>query len=245
VDDLRLGRSVRVLRKHRGWRQVDLAAAAGSSQASISRLERGKGAGLSLAALRRVETALGARLDLRLDWQGGGLDRLLDRAHADLVERVVRAMRPDGWELVPEASFSVYGERGSIDVLALHPTSGVLLVVEVKSVLQDVQGTLMVLDRKVRLAGQIARDRGWRPRSVARLLVLGDGGTNRRRVAEHAELFHVSFPARGRLITRWLKQPTGPISGLLFVSDSHQTAARTPRARSSPVTRTARTRPHG
>jgi transcriptional regulator with XRE-family HTH domain len=231
VDDLRLGRSVRVLRRHRGWRQTDLAAAAGSSQAAISRLERGEGGGLSLAALRRLATALGARLDVRLDWQGGGLDRLLDRAHADLVERVVRTLRPQGWELVPEASFSVYGERGSIDVLALHPASGVLLVVEVKSVLQDVQGTLMVLDRKVRLADRISRDRGWRPRSVARLLVLGARGTNRHRVAEHREIFQVAFPERGTVVKRWLRRPAGRISGLLFISDNRQTAAGRPRAR--------------
>lgn len=35
-----------------------------------------------------------------------------------------------GWELVPEVSFSIYGERGVIDVLLWHPVARVLVVVE-------------------------------------------------------------------------------------------------------------------
>jgi hypothetical protein len=87
------------------------------------------------------------------------------------------------------------GERGSIDILALDPASGALLVIEVKSVVPDIGGMLMTLDRKVRLARQVASEQlGWRATSVSRLLVLPEQRTARRRVAEHATTFETSFP---------------------------------------------------
>ena len=43
-------------------------------------------------------------------------------------EHVARLLTAAGWEVAPEVSFSIYGERGVIDVLARHPTAGSLLV---------------------------------------------------------------------------------------------------------------------
>ena len=45
--------------------------------------------------------------------------RLVDRAHAALVDYVVGWLRDD-WEVVVEYTFNRYGERGSVDVLAWH-----------------------------------------------------------------------------------------------------------------------------
>ena len=41
--------------------------------------------------------------------------------------------------MATEVSFSVYGERGSIDILAFHASTGSLLVIEIKSVVPDMQ----------------------------------------------------------------------------------------------------------
>src|SRR5436190_2162352 len=144
--DLRFGRGLRVLRRRRGWRQADLALRAGISQSAVSRAELGRVGGLSVSALKTLADALGAQLDVRLRWQGEGLDRLLDREHAALVEQFVRRLRQHQWEVAPEASFSIFGERGSVDVLAAHRPTGALLVVEVKSVIPDVQAMLVALD---------------------------------------------------------------------------------------------------
>ena len=122
--------------------------------------------------LRTLVDALGARLDCRLLWNGEALDRLLDESHAALVETVVLWLTSLGWEVATEVSFSIRGERGSIDVLAFHPATATLLVVEVKSVVPDVQATFVTLDRKTRLASEIARGRGWRPSRLGRLLVV-------------------------------------------------------------------------
>lgn len=186
------------------------------SASTISRLERGHLDEVSVATLRSAAEALEASLDMRLRWNGEGLDRLLDEAHARLVEGVVQRLRADGWLTEVEASFSIRGERGSIHVLGYHESTGMMLVIEVKSVVPDSQATIFGLDRKTRLAPEIARDRGWRCRAVARLLVIGDSSTSRRRIDALAATYRTAFPVRGRDVNHWLRAPDGPISGLLF-----------------------------
>jgi hypothetical protein len=176
--------------------------------------------------LQRVAAALGARIDMRVLWQGENLDRLLDHNHAHLVERVLRWLRDAGWEAVPEVTFQVGSERGSIDILAWHPPALTLLVIEVKSVVPDVQATLAGVDRKARLAPRIAVDRGWKARGTSRLLILPDDRTARRRVAAFSATFDQAFPARTAEIRRWASKPNGQISGIAFVSDPTHTGAR-------------------
>ena len=47
---------------------------------------------------------------------------------------------PD-WVAVPEVTFSIYGERGAIDILAWHEPTRSLLVIELKTELVDIQET--------------------------------------------------------------------------------------------------------
>jgi hypothetical protein len=131
-----------------------------------------------------------------------------------------------------EASFSIDGERGSIDVLAWHPPTASLSVNEIKSVVPDSQATLHVLDRKARLGARIARERGWTCSNVSRVLIVGESRTSRRRVERHASMFDAAFPVRGRAVTGWIRRPTGaPISGLLFLAPSVRGGARAPTGR--------------
>lgn len=76
------------------------------------------------------------------------------------MEWTVKWLQSAGWEVIPEVTFQVRGERGSIDVLSRHG-NGAMLVIEVKSVVPDIQALLSSLDRKVRLAAEIGRERGW------------------------------------------------------------------------------------
>jgi transcriptional regulator with XRE-family HTH domain len=226
MDTVRVGLQIRALRRRRGWTQAKLAARADLSQAAVSRVERGNGRLVTLRTVESLAEALGARASLRLHWHGEDLDRLLDEAHAGLVERVVAFLRERDWDVVTEATFSVYGERGSIDVLAFHPGSGCLLVVEVKSVLPDVQATLGGIDRKARLAPHVARDRGWRVKSVSRLLVVSADRTARRRVARFAATFDLALPLRTMAIRHWVSAPANPIGAVLFLPVSTSTTAR-------------------
>ncbi|MCI0583679.1 MAG: hypothetical protein L0227_12470 [Chloroflexi bacterium] len=160
---------------------------------------------------------LGADLDIRVRWHGEGLDRLLDAEHAELVNRIVKLLRGEGWQVAVEVSFNVYGERGSVDVIGWKPEARALLIGEAKSVIPDAQAMISGHDRKVRLAPGIVEGRGWVPAVVGRLLVVRDSSASRQRVADLGEVFGVAYPDRAVAVRRWLRQPSGPLSGLVFL----------------------------
>jgi transcriptional regulator with XRE-family HTH domain len=226
MDVVRFGLGVRGLRRRRGWTQQRLSDEVRMSRSVVARIERGRADRVTVRTLVSVVTALGATLNVRLLWQGEALDRLLDAGHAELVERAIAILASPDWEIATEVSFNVRGERGSIDILAFHRASGALLVIEVKSAVPDMQAMLFGLDRKGRIASDLARERGWAVTSVSRLLVLPDDRTARRRVAAHAATFRVALPARTVEVKRWLKAPIGPMAGILFVQDVLQATAR-------------------
>jgi hypothetical protein len=86
---------------------------------------------------------------------------------------------------------------------------------------------LATLDRKGRLGSEIAANVGWRPRTVARLLVINASRTSRRRVASHAATFDAALPHRLHQVRRYLAKPTGePLRGLVFVTASPQAPVR-------------------
>jgi transcriptional regulator with XRE-family HTH domain len=216
--DVVIGRGFRALRIRRGLRQVDLARLAHVSRGMISKIERGEIAVVPVGVLRSVAGALGASVDLKLRWHGEGLDRLLDEVHAQVVDATVVLLREAGWDAAVEVSFSIWGERGSIDALAWHEATGSLLVIEVKSVVPDSQATLHGLDRKARLAPQLAEERGWECRNVGRLLVVAESRTSRRRVAALAATYDTALPDRNVEVRRWIRQPSGALTGLLFLT---------------------------
>jgi hypothetical protein len=124
-----------------------------------------------------------------------------------------------GWEVLAEASFNRFGERGRVDLLAFHRVLRILIVVEIKSELVDVQGVLGPLDVKTRIAGSIAVERGWaRPIRVIPVLIIRESATTRRRIAALAPLFG-RFNLRGRGAISWLRDPSESPSGLLILSD--------------------------
>ena len=233
MEATRLGLGIRALRRRRGWTQTELGRRSGTSQSAVSRAERDP-MSLTLVTLRGIGEALGARFSLRLYWQGEDLDRLLDAAHAGLVDEVVRLLTAAGWEVIPEATFNHYGERGSIDVLAFHPKFGALLIVEVKSVVPDMQAMLAGIDRKARVASEVARDHAWTVRTISRLLVLPDDRTARRRLAEHSATIDQVLPARTRAMRRWIRRPASSLGGVLFLPSTPSTTARV-RVRPSPA----------
>lgn len=226
MDDRRLGSAIRAIRRQRGWRQVDLAAAAGVSQTTISEVELGRLDDVVVRTLRAILKALDARLDLNAVWRGAHLDRLLDRRHAAIVETVARVLVEHGWDIRAEASFALLGERGSIDLLVFHPPTGTLLLIEVKSEFAGVEETLRRISVKRRVAPTVARnDFGWSVRRLAVLLVLPDSGANRRQVAAHSATFDSSLPDWGLRVRDWLRRPDRAIAGVWFLSQDAVAAA--------------------
>ena len=226
MDAVRFGRQFRALRIRLERRQRDVSVSAGLSRSLIASIDRGEIDGVTVGALVHAARALGADVDIRLRWRGEQLDRLIDEAHAAIVEATVVLLKRHGWIVDVEVSFAIWGERGSIDILAFHPEFGALLVIEVKASVPDSQATIHGLDRKTRLAREISASRLWEIRHVSRLLVVAATSTSRRRIARLATTYEVALPARGAPVRRWLSQPVGPMAGLLFVADDSQGIAK-------------------
>ncbi len=185
----------------------------------ISLVERGHLEEVSLPLLRRIMAALDASLVIDVRWRAGALERLLDEDHATLQAAVAELLRTHGWLVSIEVTYSEFGERGSYDILAFHAGAAIVLVVEIKTELTSAEATLRKLDEKTRLAAKVARERfGWYARGTARLLVLTETSTLRRRVARHSALFSGALPMRGREIRHWLAAPAGALAGLWFLS---------------------------
>lgn len=216
VDDQRVGASLRAARVRRRLRQEDVALSAKVSRGSVSRAERGHLDTLSLRTLRAMAAELDIRLEVQPRWRGGDLDRMLNQRHSALQESVAQAFHRDfpAWTLAPEVSFSIWGERGLIDLFAWHPGARALLEIELKTDIADANELVGTVDRKRRLGRQIARQRDLDAATVSVWVIVSGSRTNRRRIAAHAEMFRTAFPADGRSLKGWLRQPEGPISAL-------------------------------
>jgi hypothetical protein len=197
----------------------------GRDRRFVIRLENDDAGSLRLDDIRAHFSGLDAHVRVSV----AALDRLLDERHAALVERALGVLRANSWRTETEVSFSRWGERGSIDILAGHDAARALLVGEVKSEWGSMEETNRRLDVKVRLAPDISVERfGWAPHTVARVLVLPDVMTARRIAAAHALTIDSAYPARGREVRAWIRRPSGPLRGLWFLSEVRPAALGSP-----------------
>lgn len=216
MDDLRVGLALKAARIKRRMRQLDVAAAAGTSTTVVSRVEHGQFSRLMVGTLRAIAARLGVSLDLVPRSEGGTLDRVANARHAALAEAVASwIVAQPGWVVAAEVSFSIYGERGIVDLIGWHESTGTVVVIEVKTAIVDVNELIGTLDRKRRLAPQIASARGWRVRSVGTWLVVGYSRTNRRRVSEYRTVLASLLPLDGRSLPSLFHHPDkGTASGI-------------------------------
>jgi transcriptional regulator with XRE-family HTH domain len=224
MHEARVGRIAQVVRRRLRLRQADVATRAGVDRSTVSLLERGEGQRLTIGTIRRCLDALDVRLELRATWHGPELDRLLDEDHAALQAAWADRLRRWSWQVWPEASYSRYGERGRVDLLAWHATLGILLVAEVKTALADAQEALGTLDAKARLGPFLANQLSLpRPRAVVPAFILQEDMTTRRRVERLAPLL-ARYGLRGRAAISWLRDPikSAPHGLLIFSAANHR-----------------------
>ena len=184
-------------------------------------IEAGQAGELKLDQVRAYFEKFDARARTSLWWNGAELDRLLDSRHAAVVEAGVVEVRRYVWRTATEISFSEYGERGSIDLLAAKESSAAVFVGEAKSEWGSVEETLRRMDVKARLAPKIAFETfGFRPRAVASVLILPEERTARRIAERFEATLGSALPARGWEIRRWLKAPQGSLRGIWFLSNA-------------------------
>ena len=186
---------------------------------------------MHVSTIRAIVAAFGLSYEPGVRGLGASEDRLLDARHAELLGAAAAWLRRLGWQTRSEASYSEWGERGSVDLLAWHGATASLLVIEIKTELASVEATLRKLDEKVRLAGVIVRPFGWTPGSISRLLILPEDRTQRRRVNAHAPILLSAFPTRSRRIQAWCRAPSKSIDGLIFLACPAGSPRTTDRAR--------------
>jgi Helix-turn-helix len=208
VNDLSVGTLFRAVRIRRRLRQVDVADAAGVPRWCVSRVEQGHLGGLPLDRVRALADALEIRLDLDASWRGADGARIVNERHSRMHELVAaRLAATPGWEYATEVTFSEFGERGTIDILAWHPASRTLLVIELKTEIPDPAGLVAQVDRYRRLARQVGRARGWDPLVVAAWVLVAESDLNRDQLARHRRMLRNAFPLDGRFLRRWLRDP--------------------------------------
>jgi transcriptional regulator with XRE-family HTH domain len=191
------------LRKAIGWTQRELGARIGMAQSEISRLERGVLTDLTLATAERVLGAMGARLVVSIE-----TPLLTDRqrqrepAHARCSAHVAARLERAGWQVATEVEIGGDRSRGWIDVLAFHASTGMLLVIEIKTEIHDLGAIQRSLGWYEREAWMAARRLGWQPGwSVGCLLLLATDA-NDTRVAANRHPFAIGFPARATDLAR-------------------------------------------
>lgn len=219
-DDERAGRLLRLIRRHEGLTQRDLARLAGVPREDVMAVEAGRLGAVAFGRTRRLFDAVGARARPTVWWNGAAADRLLDDRHAHDVERAVAAYRRRQWEPAVEVSFAQYGERGSIDILAARAAFRAVAVTEVKTDVGSLEEMNRVLDVKERLSPRIAEARfGWRPAIVGRILILPGTTSMRRLVERHEATMRAIYPASTNQVKAWLRAPVVPIRGIWFMSE--------------------------
>lgn len=215
-----VARLLRGLRRGKGWSQARLGALLGISQSEMSRWERRELDSCTVAELDSWAQALGA--DLVLDLRVRGVRPMTDAKHAELQTLVVKRLRGAGWLVDTEVSFNRYGDRGIVDVLAYHPGRRFLLVIEIKTRLEDSQDLLGRLDIKRRIGPILAKERGWSPAAIVPTIIFQESRTTRRRLASVDALF-ARFSLRGKPALTWLRRPTSPAPpGILLLMATAQ-----------------------
>ena len=193
---MRLGRAVRDARKRRRLTQKQLGAKVGLSQASISRIERGKGGGLTLDGWQRIALALGIQLLVTL--QRDPQQEPTDAGHLGMQELVLRLGRRNGYPRMVELKTRSAEPRRSIDVALAADQRKTLLVVECWNTFGDIGASIRSSNRKREEAGEYAAGRWGSEGRAALVWVVRATASNRKLVSKYPELFAAAFPGSSR-----------------------------------------------
>lgn len=214
---MKIGDRVRVVRLKRRLTQVDVATAAGLRPIEVSHLERGVLDELTIGMMRRIVAVIGMHIDLVPKWKSVDLEREMVGAHDALQAAVLRLIRATPrWVAEAEVTYSFFGDRGAIDILAWHEASRTLLIIELKTLLVEPAGIKRRNDERRRRGPEIGAERGWRPQAVAVWVILTDTRTNRARAARNADILLSPHTIDGRAMRAWLRNPSGAVDALSY-----------------------------
>jgi DNA-binding XRE family transcriptional regulator len=192
--------------------QAELAAAVGVSRSHIAEIETGR-TGASLDLAWTIADRLG--IDLQLI---GQQPIVHERRHGDLVHArcsgyVDRRFGKAAWLTGRELETVAGRAHGWIDLLAFEPRTRTLVIVEVKTRLDDIGAIERQVSWYERDANRIARQFGWHPRFVTTWLLVLASDEVERQISVHRELLGRTFPDRARSMRGILAQGGSLIGG--------------------------------
>lgn len=184
--------------------QVELADRVGVTRGYVAGIEMGR-ANPTLDVVAKIAAAL----DLEVDWLIRppiihDADQTGDLVHARCSAYVDHRLRAVGLLTAREVEIIHARSHGWIDLLAFDPDIATLLLVEVKTRLDD----LGALERQIgwyeRSALAAAHRLGWRPVRVVTWLVVLASAEADAGIHAHRPVFDQAFPVRAHEALRWL-----------------------------------------
>lgn len=196
-----------------GWTQAQVADRAEVSRSLVAKIESARRS-VSQASVAAVADALALRVEM--DFASLHRDHRLPRdgVHARCCLHVERRLVALGWTVAREVPVGGPTPRGWIDLLAFHSASGALIVIEVKTEIDDLGGIERRLSWYERVAAEAARVLGWRPNSVSSALLCLDTGDVAAALNTVRAFVADAFPVGRDKLEAWLQAPgTMPLGG--------------------------------
>lgn len=184
-----------------------LADRVGVSARYIAQIERGQ-ANPSARLVESIADALG--VDIQLVMRGpvfAAGTRVHDSVHARCSAYVDRRLRGLGWETAREIEIVHGRSHGWIDLLAFDRRTGTLLVIEIKTRLDDLGGLERQLGWYERMAWRAARGLGWRPTRVVSIVLALASDEIERVVRSHRDLLALAFASRATELGEFIADP--------------------------------------
>ena len=180
--------------------RVELARSVGVTPSYIGRIERGT-ANPPLKLVEAIARALG--LEISLAVRGPSFPagrRVVDAVHARCSAYVDRRLRTAGWSTAREVEIVHGRSHGWIDLLAFDRRTGTLLVIEIKTRLDDLGALERQLGWYERMAWEAARRLGWRPLRVQVCVFALASDEVEAVIRTHRDLIRLAFPVRSRAL---------------------------------------------
>ena len=209
-----VGAVIRAGRIEFGWSERELARRLGTNQRAIQRLESGRQRHINSHLASGALSLLGIPVSFDGNrFSGSTRVEQRDAVHARCCAYVVRHLRRRGWETRVEVEIGEGRFRGWIDVLAFRPADRALLVIEVKTRLDDAGRILRTLGWYTRSSRVGAEALGWQPRRIVpTLLFLATAETDARLTAQR-ELIVDRLPGGASDLASWLDDPAATPPG--------------------------------
>lgn len=205
--------------------QADLAAAVGVSRSLIAGIETGR-----VNATLDVVMRIGDALDLNLQIVGERpvvIDpRPSGALHGRCSAYVGRRLARRGWSTRREVEI-IHGRwHGWIDILAFHPGTSTLVIIEIKTQLADLAAVERQLSWYERAARDVAASIGWRPTKIVTWLLLLETEEVESAIRRERDVVRVGFPVRASQMLAVVDgaEPTGVERGFALIDPSSRRA---------------------